>query len=114
MTPSISAALPDVDFRRIRPYGSPASRVDAFEELPSILIRDGLLDWPAGTVFHRFGNPDGGRERKVRVDLPVDARASCRMVRYGPGGRSTCSSSVTARSDRSTSRSSGLLPPIRL
>ncbi|MFC9355843.1 hypothetical protein ACFTZB_04540 [Rhodococcus sp. NPDC057014] len=21
-----------------------------------------MLDWPAGTVFHRFGNPDGGRE----------------------------------------------------
>ena len=54
--------LPDVDFRRIRPYGSPATRADAFEELASILIRDGLVDWPDGTVFHRFGNPDGGRE----------------------------------------------------
>lgn len=64
MTPSTGAALPDVDFRQIRPYGSPASRADAFEELSSILIRDGLLDWPAGTVFHRFGNPDGGREGK--------------------------------------------------
>ncbi len=57
-----SPTLPNVDFRQIRPYGSPAARADAFEELASILIRDGLVDWPEGTVFHRFGNPDGGRE----------------------------------------------------
>lgn len=64
MTPSAGAALPDVDFHLIRPYGSPASRADAFEELASILIRDGLVEWPDGAVFHRFGNPDGGREGK--------------------------------------------------
>ena len=67
MTPSTGAALPDVDFRSIRPYGSPASRTDAFEELTSILIREGiagLVEWPDGTVFSRFGNPDGGREGK--------------------------------------------------
>lgn len=56
--------LPDVDFRQLRPYGSPASRADAFEEVASIVIRAGLVSWPAGTVFYRFGNPDGGREGK--------------------------------------------------
>lgn len=55
-------ALPDINFRQIRPYGSPASRADAFEEMTSILLRDGLVEWPDGTVFSRFGNPDGGRE----------------------------------------------------
>ena len=54
----------DIDFARIRPYGQPASRSGAFEELASILIRDGVVDWPAGTQFFRFGNPDGGREGK--------------------------------------------------
>ncbi|MEU4198013.1 hypothetical protein AB0E69_39385 [Kribbella sp. NPDC026611] len=51
-----------VEFREIRPYGVPGGRADGFEELTSILIRDGLVDWPEGTVFQRFGNPDGGRE----------------------------------------------------
>ena len=55
---------PDIDFARIRPYGQPASRPSAFEELASILIRDGVVEWPAGTQFFRFGNPDGGREGK--------------------------------------------------
>lgn len=67
MTPSANVALPDVDFHLIRPYGSPASRADAFEELSSILIREGiagLVEWPDDTVFSRFGNPDGGREGK--------------------------------------------------
>lgn len=63
MTPR-SNTVPDVDFRQIRPYGSPATRADAFEELTSILIREGLVAWPAETVFYRFGNPDGGREGK--------------------------------------------------
>lgn len=56
-------SMPEIDFGRIRPYGQPASRPNAFEELASILIeqRD---EWPAGTRFHRFGNPDGGREGK--------------------------------------------------
>lgn len=54
--------LPDVDFHRIRPFGHPASRSDAFEELASILLAQGVGDWPSGTRFQRFGNPDGGRE----------------------------------------------------
>jgi hypothetical protein len=54
--------LPDVDFHGLRPYGSPASRANAFEELVSILLRVSLVEWPAGTRFNRFGNPDGGRE----------------------------------------------------
>lgn len=62
---SVTPTLPDVDFRQIRPYGSPASRADAFEELASIVIREGLVSWPEGTIFHRFGNPDGGREGKA-------------------------------------------------
>jgi sulfur relay (sulfurtransferase) DsrF/TusC family protein len=55
---------PDIDLGRIRPYGQPASRSGAFEELASILIRDGVVEWPLGTHFFRFGNPDGGREGK--------------------------------------------------
>lgn len=61
---SAAPKLPDVDFRQIRPYGSPASRAGAFEELASIIIRNGLVSWPEGSVFYRFGNPDGGREGK--------------------------------------------------
>jgi hypothetical protein len=57
-----SGALPDVDFARIRPYGRPASRSGAFEELASILIEDGVVAWPEGVRFRRFANPDGGRE----------------------------------------------------
>lgn len=59
-----TAVLPDADFHRIRPYGSPASRANGFEELASLLVRGPLFDWPEGTAFHRFGNPDGGREGK--------------------------------------------------
>jgi hypothetical protein len=55
---------PDIDFARIRPYGQPASRDKAFEELSCILLRNGVIEWPAGTRFFRFGNPDGGREGK--------------------------------------------------
>lgn len=55
--------LPDIEFARIRPYGQPASRADAFEELTSILIQQ-RTEWPSGTRFERFGNPDGGREGK--------------------------------------------------
>jgi hypothetical protein len=56
--------IPDVDFARIRPYGQPASRTNAFEELASVLLESGVVEWPRDTVFHRFGNPDGGREGK--------------------------------------------------
>jgi hypothetical protein len=59
-----SNRLPDIDFTRIRPYGQPASRPNAFEELASILIEQGAVQWPAGVSFNRFGNPDGGREGK--------------------------------------------------
>ncbi|MGZ0152947.1 hypothetical protein ACXJJ3_38220 [Kribbella sp. WER1] len=57
--------MPDVDFARIRPYGVPAGRAAAFEELASLLVTagiPGLVEWPAGVAFDRFGNPDGGRE----------------------------------------------------
>ena len=54
--------LPDIDFAHIRPYGQPASRSSAFEELASILIEQGAVEWPQGVRFRRFGNPDGGRE----------------------------------------------------
>jgi hypothetical protein len=60
----MSSALPDIEFRRIRPYGQPPSRSSAFEELASILIQGGVVDWPHGARFDRFGNPDGGREGK--------------------------------------------------
>ena len=56
------AGLPDIDFAQIRPHGQPASRDGAFEELASILIEQGVVDWPGGVRFERFGNPDGGRE----------------------------------------------------
>jgi hypothetical protein len=60
----VTDALPDVDFGQIRPYGQPASRSNAFEELASILIEQGVVVWPEQVRFHRFGNPDGGREGK--------------------------------------------------
>ncbi len=53
---------PDIDFKALRPHGQPASRQNAFEELSSILLQDGVVDWPSDTRFQRFGNPDGGRE----------------------------------------------------
>lgn len=57
-----SGDLPDIDFARIRPYGQPASRAGAFEELASILVEQGAVEWPDGVRFERFGDPDGGRE----------------------------------------------------
>lgn len=57
-----SVRAPDIDFVRIRPYGQPASRSIAFEELASILVEQGAVEWPDGVRFRRFGNPDGGRE----------------------------------------------------
>jgi hypothetical protein len=58
----LPGGLPDVDFERIRPHGQPASRPGGFEELASILIEQGVVDWPDGVRFERFGTPDGGRE----------------------------------------------------
>lgn len=57
-------SLPDLDFARIRPYGQPASRSNAFEEVATLLIKQGAVEWPDGVAFYRFGNPDGGREGK--------------------------------------------------
>lgn len=58
----MTIALPDLDFHEIRPYGRPSSRAGGFEELASILIEKGAIEWPAGTRLERFGAPDGGRE----------------------------------------------------
>jgi len=60
----MAIALPDIDFHAIRPYGQPASRSSAFEELASTLIEQDVVEWPDGVRFDRFGNPDGGREGK--------------------------------------------------
>jgi hypothetical protein len=60
----MTSALPDIDFHLIRPYGQPPSRAVGFEELASILIEQGAVEWPAGVRFVRFGTPDGGREGK--------------------------------------------------
>src|ERR1700761_1450678 len=57
-----AGSLPDINFTRIRPHGQPASRASAFEELASILIEQGAVEWPDGVRFERFGDPDGGRE----------------------------------------------------
>lgn len=61
----LSAALPDIDFARIRPYGQPASRAGGFEELASILIEQGVVEWPDGARFERFGNPEAGVRAEV-------------------------------------------------
>src|SRR5437867_3010300 len=60
----MTSGLREIDLSRIRPYGRPASRSSAFEELASILIEHGVVQWPDGVRFHRIGNPDGGREGK--------------------------------------------------
>lgn len=85
---------PDIDFAWIRPYAQPKSRSSAFEEVASILIRDGVVKWPDGTQFLRFGNPDGGREGKG--ELPNGdiwgKRSQVQAHRPGnPGERSSCS-----------------------
>ena len=71
-------SLPDIDFRRIRPFGPSASRADGFEELACILL-ERSREWPDGTSFERFGNPDGGREG--RATLP-DGRVCAWQVKY--------------------------------
>ncbi|MCQ3810600.1 MAG: hypothetical protein KTV68_08615 [Acidimicrobiia bacterium] len=63
----MSPRLPDIDFRRIRPYGSPASRDGGFEELACTLIEEAVCEWPEGTEFARFGDPDGGREGRATL-----------------------------------------------
>ena len=57
---------PTVDFRTIRPKPPGGTQADGFEELYSQLLRSGgLVRWPEGTRFERFGNPDGGREGRA-------------------------------------------------
>ena len=58
--------LPDIDFRRIRAFGSPASRAGGFEQLACMLLEKGR-EWPPGTELPRFGDPDGGREGRATL-----------------------------------------------
>ena len=74
----MSLSLPDVDFRRIRPFGPSASRAAGFEELACILL-ERLRKWSDGTSFERFGSPDGGREG--RATLP-DGRVCAWQAKY--------------------------------
>jgi len=71
-------SLPDIDFRRIRPFGPSGSRAAGFEELVCIL-RERSRQWPNGTSFDRFGDPDGGREG--RATLP-DGRVYAWQAKY--------------------------------
>ncbi|MFF1830734.1 NACHT domain-containing protein [Paenarthrobacter sp. NPDC058040] len=59
------ALLPGINFRDIRSWGNPPSQAGGFEELVSQLMREGLIGFPTGTRFERFGNPDGGREGRA-------------------------------------------------
>lgn len=63
----MNSSLPDIDFRGIRPHGSPASRAGGFEELACTLIEEAVCEWPDGTEFARFGDPDGGREGRATL-----------------------------------------------
>lgn len=86
---------PDIDFARIRPYGRPAGRADAFEELSSILLRIGAVTWPAGTRFQRFGNPDGGREgRGVLPNGDVWAWQSKYLFTFDASGAAQVTASI--------------------
>lgn len=63
------AQLPEINWQQIRGKAPSGSRRDGFEELGSQLMIYGcLVDWPDGTTFTVFGNPDGGREG--RGELP--------------------------------------------
>lgn len=63
------ALLPEVNFQQIRGKAPSGSRRDGFEELCNqLMVYGGLVQWPAGTSFATFGNPDGGREG--RGELP--------------------------------------------
>ncbi|MXW61276.1 MAG: hypothetical protein F4003_05785 [Acidimicrobiaceae bacterium] len=53
--------LPDIDFKNIRSFGPSGSRTTGFEELVCTLL-ERTRNWPEGTMFERFGDPDGGRE----------------------------------------------------
>jgi hypothetical protein len=101
----MSATLPDIDFHLVRPYGQPASRANGFEEVASILIEQGIADWPAGVRFERFGNPDGGREgRGVLANGDVWAW----QAKYLFGFDSTAAGEVTESVRRVLGREPGL------
>ena len=63
----MNSSLPDIDFKAIRPHGSVASRAGGFEELACTLIEEAVYEWPDGTEFARFGDPDGGREGRATL-----------------------------------------------
>jgi hypothetical protein len=87
---------PDIDFARIRPYGQAASRSSAFEELSSILIEQGAVNWPSGVRFERFGNPDGGREgRGILPNGDVWAWQSKYLFEFDASAAGQVSSSVS-------------------
>ena len=71
-------SMSDINFRSIRPFGSPPSQPGGFEQFTCMLLED-AWDWPSGTVFARFGNPDGGREG--RATLP-DGRVCAWQTKY--------------------------------
>jgi hypothetical protein len=86
---------PDIDFARIRPHGRPASRDAGFEELASILISHGVVEWPEGMKFERFGNPDGGREgRGILPDGTVWAWQAKYVFEFDAGAAGQVTSSV--------------------
>jgi hypothetical protein len=61
--------LPEINFYQIRGKAPSGSRRDGFEELSSqLMIYGSLVEWPSGTDWTVFGNPDGGREG--RGELP--------------------------------------------
>jgi hypothetical protein len=90
-----SDRLPDIEFARIRPYGQPASRSSAFEELASILIEQGVVKWPGGVRFSRCGNSDGGREgRGVLPNGDVWAWQAKYLFEFDSSAASQVTSSV--------------------
>ena len=77
-TAGVTVSLPDIDFRRIRPFGPSASRAAGFEELACTLIERSPR-WPADAGFERFGDPDGGREGRAALS---DGRVFAWQVKY--------------------------------
>src|SRR5690606_25456522 len=72
--------LPPIDFRRIRTKPPRYTEADGFEELYSQLLMDGqLVNFPPGTRFERFGNPDGGREGRA---ILLDGQVWCWQSKY--------------------------------
>lgn len=60
--------LPEINWEQLRGKAPSGSRRDGFEELANqLMISGGLVEWPSGTTFSTFGNPDGGREGRGQV-----------------------------------------------